>query len=110
MTPPVLKRYTGTVDQETGNLRFKDKTSGHDEKCLIQSGRTSNTSTGTISFDTAYSDTPRVIIACESNANNGIAWPQNVTTTGFQTVNKKDGGMGSAFTGIIQWIAIGRGE
>lgn len=107
ITPPMLKRFNGTDDEEIGNVRWFDKESGNKGRLLIQSGRTSNASNGTISFDVAYADTPRVIACIESNANKGITWVLNVTTTGFQTINLKDYGSGTGMTGTIQWIAVG---
>ena len=94
--PYQIKRFNGTGDDVIASYPG-----------YIQSGRISNASAGTITFPDAFSSTPVVVISCEGNATNGISWPYNITTTGFQTSNLKDAGTGSAFVANINWVAIG---
>ena len=68
----------------------------------IQSGTTgviSNDSYATITFSPAFGSTPNVVATPNSSV--GVAYVDNISTTGFRLYNK--GALGSGF----EWIAVG---
>lgn len=93
---------TGNVPRGNLGLLWRDTTSNQTVSPYFQSGEnTIPTGSGseTISFDNAFTQTPRVAI---SSSNAAFGTVNTVTTTGFNVTRH------STFSYVISWIALGR--
>jgi len=97
----------GTVSRARLGALWRDTTSNLYTYPYIQSGENygGGTAGTNVTFDYAYSNTPRVIVSAAQN--DRLAKAGNISTTGF-TFYTTNGDGSSAWLATVDWIAIGQ--
>ena len=100
----------GTVSRARLGALWRDTTSNLYTYPYLQSGRANTVSNGgSISYDYAFTNTPRIVIAVEKQGyNTDMALVDNVTTTGFTVFTARALSAGTFPSVILHWLAIGQ--